>query len=445
MFSIIFVIRVLFYINLVPYFLTPDSIEYKGINVMKDILAGKLNARRVPLYPLLLNIISSIFPEQMYGENFGFKIIVLIQMILSCLSVVIFFRILCMILKNKNLIILSTVIYACMPSVIGFDKTILTESISLSCTVFLLYYVVKYLKEPSVNSARWVVVITGGLVFFRPSFLAYFIIISVFFGLRYFLYKEEKKIIVSVIKIFCMFWLCICAYSIRINQLYGVKSLSVTLLQQESITTVTQGFWKNSTEETNLQIKEYINDKLNENPDCNLIDLGAEILNFGLEKMPGFIKDCKLHGKLNYIKYYIKLLMDVSSSKLSSNEYYGMTEATRNNLIIDHNNSYLQGKDGYISKLFIYTYCEVWPTARFFDIYVVSIWELYVIINGFRKKKIEWLHLGIFGAIVSMLLCGIMGTYAEWGRTVITILPFYALGAAMLVDVYLGMDRSEYK
>ena len=65
--------------------------------------------------------------------------------------------------------------------------------------------------------------------------------------------------------------------------------------------------------------------------------------------------------------------------------------------------------------------------------------------NGFRKKKIEWLHLGIFGAIVSMLLCGIMGTYAEWGRTVITILPFYALGAAMLVDVYLGMDRSEYK
>ena len=204
---------------------------------------------------------------------------------------------------------------------------------------------------------------------------------------------------------------------------------------------VTSGAWQDAKNEESKVIKEYIRGKLEEKPDYNLIELGGEISEVIDNKAADrFVKDCKKNGGQNYRTYILKLVQDLMPIELSNNEYYGMTEMSRQNLVVDYSPSYYPPLDNNGSKIFFETLRKIFPCITFAHIYILLITYLIIIIKKLLICEIPWINMGLFSVVLLMVLSGLMGTFAEWGRTVITVMPFCWTMIAILIEKVLYLS-----
>ena len=310
-----------------------------------EIFRGELKGR-TPFYPLIIKISQDIFQYDYL------RFVCIFQYIIWFFSILYLYKLLELIIKNKNLIIFFTFIYALCPGIIDWNNIILTESIAISVTVIIVYFIVKYLNDPKVITGSIAIILSFILTFHRPTSIIYVILLELFWIMRFIFDKKNIKSDFICFLISTLTIILIVIYAIVFQKKYSIYSISDAVPRQHLYVCIKEGFYKNSDDEKYI---EEITQAKNNNPNLLWTSM-VEVLNkHTLQETQTFTKKCFANNKYQYIKYLIKLNLNNLGIKFS---YYSFKMV----------NKYI------IRVIYIYNICPCLFSnsygIRFFDIFL---------------------------------------------------------------------------
>lgn len=138
-----------------------------------NLVNGKIDLLRTPVYPLLLRTLEHI------DKKHATTICVFIQIAVFYISIFFFFKLLEMFTSNGVMQAAGTIIYGCMSSVITYNFYVLTESFAISGTVFFCYLIVRYVKKDKPLSLTGAIILTLILAMLRPSMVFLYVVVAV--------------------------------------------------------------------------------------------------------------------------------------------------------------------------------------------------------------------------------------------------------------------------
>lgn len=404
-FFIIFAFRAYAYSKMMPYTLAPDSISYDRLEIF-DLFKKGPDSLRVPVYPFILNVLNLITKNYLI-------LIVKVQIILSFISLFFMYKIVEK-LSNAYTALIMVFIYGVSISLFSFDTLILTESLSLSFFVFWIYFVLKFVEKKRIKELIIASLIGIFLVFLKPIFA---VIPCVVFGYVLFSFFKKKNLyalkclIVSLIPI-----VLILSYIMYFNQIHGVKTLSLTSVNQKFIISLQRNY---SNKYTDNLISPII---LSKNAELNNKDYWAivgEVYRLGISPKQLDDYNSKVF-KANTNRIFddnVKVLLEQKYGFL----YY-----------------YFNFKPGMENSRFIDISLFIFPMISVFNLFVFSI--LYLILIVFKiliTKKIPSIDLFFYIMLFYPLLASITLTNAEYPRTAITSFVIIYIIIGMLIQ-YLG-------
>ena len=141
-----------------------DSTSY--IDAWNSLKEGRLDSLRTPVYPVFLHVMSVIF-----GQRFFLFGAICVQHLVFIVSLYYFYKLLAFFFDSKKTMFWLTLIYGCLPTISSWNNCILTESLAISGTVFLLFSAFKTYENPSLFNGVLLTVILLFLLFLRPIFI----------------------------------------------------------------------------------------------------------------------------------------------------------------------------------------------------------------------------------------------------------------------------------
>lgn len=177
---------------------------------------GVLDPCRTPLYPLLIGL-----SKLLVGNSLFLYFVILLQHILSLLSVIPFYRIVLFLTGRKRLTLLFSVIYYCI-SAVTWNSFIMTESLACSGMVFVVYFLYKTLSSSSWHITSLLFVSVFLLVMLRPAQLYTVFII----GLTALFLYHKKKVVTRLMSICVGVFIIMFLYCLQFKNTYGYFSVS---------------------------------------------------------------------------------------------------------------------------------------------------------------------------------------------------------------------------
>lgn len=220
-----------------------DSYDYDAF-LLKNLFDQGPRAD-VPLYGALLDLF-----ELLFGEG-RFTAVVILQTVLSFVSLVYFYRTLREAGIRARAAQAVTLLYGVSTAVLGWNNVILTESFCLSGTVFLLYHVVRFLYREQLRDGLWSIAIAFVLIFVRPQFLLYYLILLCYFVFRlFFTDRRGRRTGGRLIAVMCAGGALILGYCCLFQKAYGIFSLSTAKARQDFFICTSEGFYKSWPDES---------------------------------------------------------------------------------------------------------------------------------------------------------------------------------------------------
>lgn len=218
---LIAIIQGIVYSNMPTYGETGDSNGYLHVYDSKSILKGYINESRPPVYPYLIRVIRKVAGEENLEVN-----IAKVQKFIFFISIILFYCILKMLIKNKLIISILTLIFGITPSILIWNVYIVTEALTCLEILILTYITVKYLKKPSriLSSLMGIVILL--MILAKPALIYFLPIYILFIVLRYILEKKERKTLLFGIGSLVICCLVLVIYCCQIKNLYGVFGLT---------------------------------------------------------------------------------------------------------------------------------------------------------------------------------------------------------------------------
>lgn len=403
-FILIILFQIIFYSKIKFAQMTPDSYDYISITT-KSILLDGINLNRVPVYPIIIDLLRHI--------SVNYKIILCIfQMILFYISTLYIYKIIIKLTKNRILGSIIALIYGCAPYLLIFNKAILTESLSLSLIIFWIYEVLKILESNSNKKFFILCLQTIIMVLLKPVFL--YLLVLILLYPMYLILKKEKylvKFLISLIPI-----TSIVLYGFMFYSKSGVFTLTTSSINQKFI--------------ISLQRKYYINNNSNKiaNYVSNNVDKDEwEILN-GIYKNKTSLKELNEYNKIAFKENKNHIIPDTYELlyKISNYDYYG---------------GYFTIKEQYNYNTETYLYKSKFLGFAFFiynlkliDIYILIIIMFVICIVKFiMTKKIPIIDILFLGLIAMPLIIAVISTNAEYPRTCCVLLPAAYVYLAILM------------
>ncbi len=384
--------------------LYPDSHGYINYN-FQDLLKLKLNDR-TPVYPLIIRIIRLCF-----GINNYLRIVSFFQYIVWFISMIYLYKLLEILIKNKKLVFLSTILYSLMTSIVGWNNVILTESLALSGTVIYIYYVIKYIKENKLSSIMKAIVLSLILTFHRPTAIILVFFLPIFWIVRFIFEREHirndiKGFIGSTLSV-----IVIVIYAILFHRTYNIYSITSAMVRQNLYVNMYSGFYKNSNDE---QFIYRVEQAIANNPNNKWQGLGEVKSQYSNEDLVRINRQCKLNNIKGYLRYLVNLT--VSNMPIEFSSYSFTTINSSVNII----NQFIS------SSINIITFASV---------YLAIIIEFIIFIYKWIKdKKIPWLDGGLFAFPLVIVASTFIGTNAEFMRTAICAVPFTFITYILLIS-----------
>lgn len=218
---IIIFIQIIIYANVPKWSSTTDSDSYLDSYNEGSILNGYVNNQRTPVYPYFIKVIKKLGGEENFREN-----ITKVQKVLFIVTVVLFYYTLKMLIKNKIIVSVLTLIFGISPTIIVWNSFILTESLSILEMTFLSFITIKYLKKPSKITAGLMGFVIIAMILTRPAFIYILPIYILFIILRWFLQKEERKKLIFAIGSLLICCIILTLYCLQIKRYYGTFGLT---------------------------------------------------------------------------------------------------------------------------------------------------------------------------------------------------------------------------
>lgn len=199
-----------------------DTISY--FFAYDNLLDGRLDLFRTPVYPLLIGACRSLF-----GSLGGMFVVYVLQGLVFLYSLTRFRIIAETIIPNAKVAFLVTAIYGLAPGPMSLHFYLLTESLALSGMTILLYLVLAGVRG-NLKAVCWSVPLLVGLLMLRPVFV-YLPVALLLFWLAVAI-KRKSKISVWIAGLMSAFvgWLTIGVYSWQMERQSGYRGLSVVAL-----------------------------------------------------------------------------------------------------------------------------------------------------------------------------------------------------------------------
>lgn len=153
---------------------------------------GFLKGERMPLYPLFIQANRLLFQD---SYLFG---VVGCQIMISLISILFLYRAVRMATKNRGIACIIVLFYGGNPWIMNADLSILTESLAISISVFLLYHTVCYLQSPSLWRGMAMVFCVLSASLLKSALSVYVAAYLIFMGIQFFCEKDRRKITMQI-------------------------------------------------------------------------------------------------------------------------------------------------------------------------------------------------------------------------------------------------------
>lgn len=364
---------------------------------------------RTPVYPIIIRICQFLF-----GSEY-LQFLIILQYVLWYVSIIYCYKTLELVAKNKICISLFTILYALCPAIILWNNMVLTESIALSCTMIFLYYIIKYIKQPTFLSGSIAIIIAFILTFHRPTAIIYVLFLEIFWVARFIFERRHIKIDLKCFILSTITILFIGIYGLLFYRTFGFFSISNVTVRQDLFVCIREEYYKNSDDK---QFAEDIEKSIKEKPIWNTIE---DIQNkYDILEIKKFSDDCKKKNMSNYIKHIVDLCED-----------HAQIDFEGYSIRIDDTNMQMT-----IRKLFTF--------IAFIHVYIIIVVEfVWLIYRWIEDKKVPWIHCGLFAFPFVIVFSSFIGTCAEYMRTAICVLPFIYVTIAIGVNKLLSYGKNK--
>lgn len=418
--------------------LTPDSYNYIALDGF-EIFRLHVDNLRVPFYPIIIDSLQWLF-----GDQKGLQAVCVMQFAVSYISSIAFFKALSYLspppthtwkAENQTIAnLLFTVLYACSSAVVGWDKKILTESFSLSFTVFLIYFFISYLFSPISNkilSGLCIAIITLLGSFLRPTFSSFAVIAFGFFVLRAIICREERHTALKCTALMLIPIIGCLSYALLFYKFYGSFTLSDTWCTQQIHRAIESGLYKNSTDD---EMVSFIDAQLElyGYPEVTSVNIGTS--EYG---EPNAVRSPVTIVKLEtYRKFDRERLNHFIQESLFSNPA-AYAYIILKTLGVTYNEEFTavrQAEESSFSSILTYGIANLLLPSFSFGNGLLTAFLMFCIwlMTLIKRKECDWICLGCFGFILIQYVLSLFGTFAEFTRTSITVVPFVILSFFIL-------------
>jgi len=374
---------------------------------------------RMFLYPLIIDFWQIIFPEYF---SLG---IVLTQIIISYLSLIFLYKTLCILEKGEtNLALVILLFYGCSPAIISWNTIILSESLTLSLTVFFIYFTVRWLTYFENRSAIGIVVTCFLATMTKTAFFVYGIAIICLALLVLLCNKEKKKqtiFLLTLSVLLLLSFLIQCTY----NYIHcGLFSMSYLSSRHSLVHALRTGLYLNHPDKQLVSVIDTIytdNDySLGYNTTSAVMALFGESWKEQNIGTSSFAKECLMTGPFQYF------------CDLAQNMVFACVRK------FDHDYSAFTYTSSF-SKAGINLLGLIFNPVRIGYGIILSLFGIFLSIKQWLKqRKCPFIFLGTSCGLILVPISTIAGAYSEWTRLMIYMLPFVYVLAIMLLRPVLN-------
>ena len=383
-----------------------DSSSY--IQAWEVLLNGEIDKWRTPIYPIFLGIIQSIIGEEQF-----YTATICMQHLIFLLSIRYFYQVAKKLCHHKIIVFIITLLYALHPGIASWNNFILTESLAVSFSVFLIYFAMKVWMGGTCKDCFlynfWLLL----LIFLRPAFVYIIPVSIVAWTIAAILKKETRKSYIScIVGVFIV----TCSQLIYMNKFeerFGIFSPSgISIVNQYYIARQTGLLDSNLTD--NAGLKNYINKSILENGQTceNHNELWEEsndiVKLFGLKDVQKIVTISNKSNPISYIK------------KVGGR----IVRASYINYPPSYNKSLYSQYSTYILSI------------NLSDIYLFLFFFFFILLyNILKQKYIPWYSSFFFMLGCSNIIVAIVGAQGEWSRLILPSIPIYLLMFGQLCNM----------
>ncbi len=388
-----------------------DSPSY--INAWEDVSHFDINIYRTPVYPLFIG-----FCKMVFGEALALNAIAVAQIIIFLISVLFFYKSSMLITHSKIISFCATLVYAFFPTTFFNNILIVTESLSISGMVFLVYFTLKALNSQSLKYPVCMCLVMFVLLFLRPAFLFLIPIYIVGWGILFYSRKKQKKLYGAGLVGIAIVTLSLVGYACAFKAKYGVFGTSNVSIINNYYVCRQYGI---------LEASATDNPKLKEAIEKFYIEHGRTITDDIIQDSNGRnVLWEEIYSSLFFSGNY--KLTDLNELVSSSMAIHKTTFAK--SIVVRLKDSLdLVGKNEPI-KMYVYLGFAV--IAFFYIVYV-----------AIRQKKLPMISTYLLSCYVGLYLVSILGAQDEWLRLTYPVLPCWLLLAAQFAALFQRNSQCE--
>jgi hypothetical protein len=392
-----------------------DSAGY--INYHANILLGQTEGLRTPVYPYFIKLIG-LLGNQNVVDN-----VITAQIIISFLSIILFYKIVQALFKKRAVIFTASLLYGVMLPVINFDKLVLTESFAVIFSLIFIYLLVSYLKKPGNIKALVLTLFVFIAIMLRPSFIYLFPLTIAFWLLRLTIFRKDWKMCLSGLAASVVVMLLITGYSKLNERNAGFNGISVVSNYNELAVIIKAGLYPYGND---TEISEAIKNNIKPvqqhggKPPAHIDIIGQ----FAPDRLHKFIVSCIKNQPGAYAYYVGSTLLDLQSANIFTN-YPG------------HKLSYLAFRINNIEYLI---FC-----VTFNLLYFLIVLDLILIVAGWIKRsQTPWFKIMLWLVITAQGAVAIMGGYNEYQRLILPAMPGLIILLFSYIDkIAFAIDKSK--
>ena len=390
--AIISVFLNLFYIGWKDF---PDSIGY--VNAWDVFVSGKIDWSRTPVYPILLGILRTLV-----GKNLLYWAVVCVQSALFLLSVRYFYRLVKFFCNRTVISFWMTIFYCLVPGITSWNNVILTESLAITGSVFLFYFVIggwtQFKKSYFVGFAACLCL----LCMLRPSFLYLLPVFFCFWLVAFFLKGRKKSACWGLGGVVLVVGVVLC-YSFAFQKTYGVFTPSgIGMLNQYCI----------------VRQRDLLNPEVVTRSDLK-VDIEKILESGRAETVDPYYKE---FSYLNQ-KYSLLDVHRVVSASITSNLSKFIKETVEIAAYAGNRNVF----DSYVAKPIVKMKLNI--------LYLLfAVYTLFLAVNVWRRREVPYLSVFIYNASCSSLILVFVGAQEVWTRLLVPSVPLFLLMFSQLLS-----------
>lgn len=351
---------------------------------------------RTPVYPTLLASLKWIF-----GEGLYLWAAIIIQHLVFLCSVVCLYRICQIAIPNDSISFWITFFYAVYPYISSLNSYIVTESFSISGSIFLIYLAQRLKEEGKWRDALLFALQLVVLLLLKPAVVYLVPLFIVLWGYTFFIKGKKRNALLGVAGVIIA-GLCLVFYMQAFKKQYGVFSTSVVSTLNNYHIARTYGLLKPELIE-DPAVRADLEKSIEINGECPkdiylLYNEAVQMVqDHSMQTIGHEVSSCMRYSPLNSLKALISRLYSSADDPLLVK---GIDASQWGHLFCFH-----------ISTLYLF----------------LVIYTILLILWFVRLRSIPWLTALIYMVGVSQIVVSVIAAQWDWGRLLLPALPAYLL------------------